>query len=165
MHQLIKEEALRAALQRFYAAQSDSLPLTILRLMRFAFGWSSFAYTTITLPGLGLNDLAVNALELGEVGGGLAELAVMFGNDGGVDADLFARSCAAPMSRPMVRDEAFRSMFTWLQRTESSASSFAAAHYDALPLTQSADRIIIISELQGCCAAVMIFSHHHGCES
>ena len=51
MHQLIKEEALRAALQRFYAAQSDSLPLTILRLMRFAFGWSSFAYTTITLPG------------------------------------------------------------------------------------------------------------------
>ena len=69
MHQLIKEEALRAALQRFYAAQSDSLPLTILRLMRFAFGWSSFAYTTITLPGLGLNDLAVNALELGEVGG------------------------------------------------------------------------------------------------
>ena len=73
IEELIKEDALRAALQRFFSRlPEDRLPLTILQLMRFAFGWSSFATLRLNTRALGdLDDIALNAVELDTAGGGL----------------------------------------------------------------------------------------------
>ena len=74
--ELIKEDALRHALQRFFSNLSDNnLLLTVLQLMRFAFGWSSFASLRLNTPTLGLHNVALNSVELDAAGGGLDELA------------------------------------------------------------------------------------------
>ena len=124
-----REEALRARLQAFFASNPSSLPLAILRLQRYDFGWSVFAGSRIIASGI---DSAIDGAALNEVAlpaAGLAELADILG---GGDAATFALSCAAPMSRPMVREEAFRSLFAWLQRCESDAEAFVVEHYASL---------------------------------
>ena len=127
---LVAEGALRERLQHFFQ-QADALPLAVLRLLRFNFGWSVFASPAITAASIdaSLHGAAVNGVQLEE--GGLEELAALLG---GEDASLLAHSCAAPMSRPMVREEAFRSTFAWLQQDKdrTQTQQFSAAHYTAL---------------------------------
>ena len=118
------DDALRSRLHVFFTTLSEPLPAAVVRLLSFDFGWSTFAGGA--LDGSVLDGTAVNGLDI-SAAGGLEELAVLLGGD---DAVLFARSCAAPMSRPMVREEAFRSLFKWLQH--ECPTEFATAHYASL---------------------------------
>lgn len=112
---LFREDALRRRLQsQFVRPTGEPAPLTAFRLLEFDFGWSCYP------------DGARNGILLD--GEGLARLAALFE---GEDALVLARSCATPMSRPMVREEAFRSTFAWLKR-DSAAVEFSTAHWPAL---------------------------------
>ena len=122
---LIAEDALRRRLHaHFGSVRQQPGPLAALRLLRFDFGWSTF-FQPASATQLAAPPLNSTALETEE---GLAALAALFE---GEDALVLARSCAAPMSRPMVREEAFRSTFAWLQH-DSGAAAFASEHYAAL---------------------------------
>ena len=132
MARMFKEEALRVRLHAFFAEHTErgSLPEAVLKLLKFDFGWSYFGTTAKSHDSLScavLDGAALNEVDL-TTNEGLSKLAAFVD---GADAPLFARSCAAPMSRPMVREESYRSMFTWLQHN-ASAETFAAHHYDAI---------------------------------
>ena len=126
MSLLLRDDALRSRLHVFFTTLTEPLPVAVVRLLSFDFGWSTFAGGA--LDGSVLDGTAVNGLDI-SAAGGLEELAVLLGGD---DAVLFARSCAAPMSRPMVREEAFRSLFKWLQH--ECPGEFATAHYASLDM-------------------------------
>ena len=121
-------ESYRAALQRFFASQANGVPLALLRLLRFGFGWSVFCPQRIPAEGLdkALHGERVNAIELARVEGLHALAAYLSGAPAGAAlpeaAVQLAQGCATEMNRPMVREEAFRALFSWLQRAAGAGS-------------------------------------------
>ena len=130
-HESLESQALRDSLQNFLHTHARG-PLVVLELLRFNFGWSTFPAALVA--GAGLDD-AVRARPLNSVGlsgGGLGDLAALLGVEGGV-GEAVARECAGSMNRPIVREEAFRFCFAWLER-ERGAAELVRDQFGALEL-------------------------------
>lgn len=116
----LSEAHFRAALQSFFRDQ----PLAVLLLLRFDFGWSRWGALAGSISSL--VDLP-NAVAIEDGSPGQAELAALLGGD----AVLFARASAATMFRPMVREEAFRSVFNFLRWREPAEAQQPARRRQA----------------------------------
>ena len=109
---LIKEAALRTRLRAYFTTNPIDAALS---LLPFDFGWSDTLSSANSTP---LDDDNHSAL------------ASLFPND--PSPSILARSCAAPINKPIIREEAFKAAFAWLQHAGATAASYAEAHAEEL---------------------------------